>query len=155
MTITVVIVSVASLSKLMSPSSDADDHYGIDDDRFTINSLSATSTEPGNMILTWDEADPVPSRYRVTWGMPDQEITFDAVANADLTEQPSFLFRGLTPGEVYRAWVQAEYERADDGTIHLGPWSPPVEVIASGIPSDTKSPEQRETAVIQTTDNVD
>ena len=104
--------------------------------------VTVVSSEPGQINVTWDEANPTPTDYWVTWKkstarwpsyMDDNTVEG---GNAFPTET-SYTVSDLEEGTAYGVRVRARYYDANDNLTESGPWSdPPVEVtVSSQLPS--------------------
>ena len=78
--------------------------------RGAITGLTATSPQPGTLLVTWDLADPEPSDYRVMWhkeGEPTPSWR-DTDRNA-YTSAENYTITGLEEDTRYRVLVRARY----------------------------------------------
>ena len=78
--------------------------------RGSITGLTASSPEPGSLLLAWDVADPEPSDYRVVWHKVDEPFPTwrDADRNA-YTSFESYTITDLEEDAEYRVLVRARY----------------------------------------------
>ena len=90
--------------------------------RGSITGLSASSPEPGSLLVAWDLADPQPSDYRVVWHKVDEPFPTwrDADRNA-YTPSESYTITDLEEDAEYRVLVRARYL----APAHRPPWSGP------------------------------
>ena len=104
--------------------------------------VTLTSTNPGELAITWDAPSRAPTDYRVTWKKSDgkwpsykNDNTVDS-GNAFPTGT-SHTVSDLEEGTEYSVRVRARYYDANDNLTESGPWSdPPVEVtVSSQLPS--------------------
>ena len=88
--------------------------------RGSITGLSASSPEPGSLLVVWDLADPEPSDYRVVWHKVDEPFPTwrDADRNA-YTPSESYTITDLEEDAEYRVLVRARYLEP----AHRPPWS--------------------------------
>ena len=82
----------------------------------TIPSLTLASSEPGQLVITWETADPKPTDYRPIWGN-----VYPASDETTLTP------RSLSRGKAYKVQPQVRNHN-EDRSFHLwsGPWTPTI-----------------------------
>ena len=90
-----------------------------------IHNLSATSTTPGEIEITWDAASPTPTDYRVAWAKKDEKFRSytDTEWNAFPTST-SYILAGMEESVEYKVIVRSRYFKPG-GTrpTSSGPWS--------------------------------
>ena len=97
----------------------------------TIPSLTLDSTEPGQLIITWETPDPAPTDYRLRWA----PATGDFLSYKDdneaergnlypLRDVTTLTLNNLTPGDSYKVQIRSRYYNADR-SVHesSGPWT--------------------------------
>ena len=91
--------------------------------RGAVTGLTALSTAPHTLSITWNAVDPEPSDYRVMWAKEgdDPPTWRDKRRNAYPTTT-SHTVTGLAAGKEYRLWVRARYNKGDYAS---SPWSGP------------------------------
>ena len=100
-------------------------------ERGAIPSLTLHSTEPGQLIITWETPDPAPTDYRLRWA-PTSE-SFLSYRDDNETQRGNFYPLGdvttltldnLTPGDSYKVQMRSRYYNADR-SVHesSGPWT--------------------------------
>ena len=111
----------------------------------SIENLRLSSENPGELTITWDLPEPVPSDYRISWAEENlKHLSFKAENEADRgNEYPqgattSITLTGLTEGATFKIRVRARYETGDSGS---GPWSGPWSTTTTGTVSETPVPE--------------
>ena len=106
-------------------------HLMAQEDQGTIPGLTLTSASAGELVISWNNPEPAPSDYRISWAPTSkQHIGWQEDNEADRgnaypegTER-SFTVTGLPAGEDYKVRMRARYnagQYADD------PWSGPWE----------------------------
>ena len=90
----------------------------------SITNLTLSSDEPGDLWIRWDEADPVPEQYRITWARADEDFHPWTEDNWNYWHDDNARhFSSLDRGESYKFKVRAVYKPAD-AAPWSGPWSP-------------------------------
>ena len=100
-------------------------------ERGAIPSLNLASSEPGQLVITWESPDPAPTDYRVRWA----PATGGFLSYKDVNEVERgnlYPLRGvttltldnLTPGDSYKVQIRSRYYNADR-SVHepSGPWT--------------------------------
>ena len=103
--------------------------------------LQLSSTNPGELTISWDAPDPAPSDYRVIWAKQDLDFpSYKAANEANRgNEYPggtetSITLTGLAKGETFRAQMRARYT---SGGQNDGPWSGPLtEIVTTRVKDD-------------------
>ena len=100
-------------------------------ERGAIPSLTLHSTEPGQLIITWETPDPAPTDYRLRWA-PTSE-SFLSYRDDNETQRGNFYPLGdvttltldnLTPGDSYKVQMRSRYYNADRSVRESsGPWT--------------------------------
>ena len=111
----------------------------------SIENLRLSSENPGELTITWDLPEPVPSDYRISWAEENLKyLSFKAENEADRGndypegETTSITLTGLTEGATFKVRMRARYETGGSGN---GPWSGPWSTLATGTVSETPTPE--------------
>ena len=105
-----------------------------------ITGVTLTSTNPGELAITWDAPSRAPDDYRVTWKKSDgkwpsykNDNTVDG--GNGFPTGTSHTVTGLEEGTEYSARVRARYHDGDGNITESGPWSdPPVELTIAALP---------------------
>ena len=101
-------------------------------ERGAIPSLTLDSNEPGQLVITWETSDPVPTDYRIRWanasmGFPSYNAPNEPERGNShpAGDANTLTLDNLTPGENYKVQIRARYYNADR-TVHerSGPWTP-------------------------------
>ena len=96
-----------------------------------IPSLRLVSNEPGQLVITWETPDPVPTDYRIRWanasmGFPSYNAPNEPERGNShpAGDANTLTLDNLTPGENYKVQIRARYYNADR-TVHerSGPWT--------------------------------
>ena len=98
-----------------------------------ITGVTVTSTNPGELAITWDAPSRAPDDYRVTW--KKSTARWPSYRNENTVEGGNAFPTGtshtvsdLEEGTEYSVRVRARYYDANDNLTESGPWSdPPVE----------------------------
>ena len=100
-------------------------------ERGAIPSLTLHSTEPGQLIITWETPDPAPTDYRLRWA-PTSE-NFLSYRDDNETQRgnlyplggvTSLTLDNLTPGDSYKVQMRSRYYNADRSVRESsGPWT--------------------------------
>ena len=100
-------------------------------ERGAIPSLTLHSTEPGQLIITWETPDPAPTDYRVRWA-PTSENFLSYRDDNETQRGNLYPLRGvttltldnLTPGDNYKVQMRSRYYNADRSVRESsGPWT--------------------------------
>ena len=96
-----------------------------------IPSLTLHSTEPGQLIITWETPEQAPTDYRISWanssmGFPSYNSPNEAERGnvyPDVSEN-TLTLNNLTPGDSYKVQIRSRYYNADR-SVHesSGPWT--------------------------------
>ena len=100
-------------------------------ERGAIPSLALASSEPGQLVITWETPDPQPTDYRIRWAQTS--MSFLSYKDSNQAERGNLYPGGdaatltlndRTPGESYRVQIRARYYNADR-SVHKssGPWT--------------------------------
>ena len=100
-------------------------------ERGAIPSLNLASSEPGQMVITWETPDPAPMDYRIRWANTD--LGWPSWSGTNETERAneypiggvtSLTLNNLTPGDSYKVQMRSRYYNADR-SVHesSGPWT--------------------------------
>ena len=111
----------------------------------SIENLRLSSENPGELTITWDLPEPVPSDYRISWAEENlKHLSFKVDNVSDRGneypegETTSITLTGLTEGATFKIRMRARYETEDSGS---GPWSGPWSTMTTGTVSETPVPE--------------
>ena len=97
----------------------------------TIPSLTLHSSEPGQLVITWETPDPAPTDYRLRWTPTNENfLSYRDVNEVErgnlypLGGVTSLTLNNLTPGESYKVQMRSRYYNADR-SVHesSGPWT--------------------------------
>ena len=100
-------------------------------ERGAIPSLNLASSEPGQLVITWETPDPAPTDYRIRWANTD--LGWPSWSGTNETERAneyplggvtSLTLNNLTPGDSYKVQIRSRYYNADR-SVHesSGPWT--------------------------------
>ena len=100
-------------------------------ERGTIPSLNLASTEPGQLIITWETPDPAPTDYRLTWAPTSENFLSYRDDNETqrgnlypLGDVNTLTLNNLTPGDSYKVQMRSRYYNADRSVRESsGPWT--------------------------------
>ena len=96
-----------------------------------IPSLALESSEPGQLVITWEPPDSQPTDYRVRWAPTSADFLSYRDDNEaqrgnlyPLSDVNTLTLNTLTPGEEYKVQMRSRYYNADR-SVHesSGPWS--------------------------------
>ena len=99
-----------------------------------IQGLSLASSEPGQMVVTWEIPETTPTNYRISWAQ--SSLSFPSYKDTNVPEkgtlyplgsETTLTLNNLTPGVDYKIKMRARYYN-EDRSEHLssGPWTDPV-----------------------------
>ena len=101
----------------------------------TINNLSLTTISPGELTITWDTPNPVPSDYRLRWAEESLDFLSHSAPNeanrgSDYPEDQdtSITLTDLTKGSTFKVQIRTRYTSGGDND---GPWSGPWTTAAT------------------------
>ena len=100
-------------------------------ERGAIPSLNLASSEPGQLVITWETPDPAPTDYRIRWANTD--LGWPSWSGTNETERAneyplggvtSLTLNNLTPGDSYKVQIRSRYYNANR-SVHesSGPWT--------------------------------
>ena len=100
-------------------------------ERGTIPSLNLASSEPGQLVITWETPDPAPTDYRVRWAPTNENfLSYKDVNEVErgnlypLGGVTSLTLNNLTPGDSYKVQMRSRYYNADRSVRESsGPWT--------------------------------
>ena len=124
--LTILAVTILATSAMTAP---APAHAQAGND--SIPSLTLHSTEPGQLIITWETPDPAPTDYRLRWANTD--LGWPSWSGTNETERAneyplggvtSLTLNNLTPGDSYKVQMRSRYYNSDR-SVHesSGPWT--------------------------------
>ena len=90
-----------------------------------ITSLTMTSSRPGHLYVSWDQAEPEPTEYRLNWAPEDQPLpAWNSNQGGNLWREGTALdFSNIVnPGVTYKLRMRAIY-RTGPNAPWSGPWS--------------------------------
>ncbi len=97
--------------------------------RGTINNLSLTTISPGELTITWDTPNPVPSDYRLRWAEESLDFLSHSAPNEanrgseyPEAQDTSITLTDLTKGSTFKVQIRTRYTNGGDND---GPWSGP------------------------------
>ena len=100
-------------------------------ERGAIPSLNLASSEPGQLVITWETPDPAPTDYRIRWA-PTSENFLSYRDDNETQRGNLYPLRGvntltldnLTPGDSYKVQMRSRYYNADRSVRESsGPWT--------------------------------
>ena len=100
-------------------------------ERGAIPSLNLASTEPGQLVITWETPDPAPTDYRVRWAPTNENfLSYRDVNEVErgnlypLGDVTTLTLDNLTPGDSYKVQMRSRYYNADRSVRESsGPWT--------------------------------
>ena len=100
-------------------------------ERGAIPSLTLHSSEPGQLIITWETPDPAPTDYRLTWAPTSENFLSYRDDNETqrgnlypLGDVTTLTLNNLTPGDSYKVQMRSRYYNADRSVRESsGPWT--------------------------------
>ena len=100
-------------------------------ERGAIPSLTLHSTEPGQLIITWETPDPAPTDYRLRWAPTSENFLSYRDDNEaqrgnlyPLGDVTTLTLDNLTPGDSYKVQMLSRYYNADRSVRESsGPWT--------------------------------
>ena len=100
-------------------------------ERGAIPSLNLASSEPGQMVITWETPDPAPTDYRLRWAPTSENFLSYRDDNEaqrgnlyPLGGVTSLTLNNLTPGDSYKVQMRSRYYNADRSVRESsGPWT--------------------------------
>ena len=100
-------------------------------ERGAIPSLTLHSTEPGQLIITWETPDPAPTDYRLRWAPTSENFLSYRDDNETqrgnlypLGDVTTLTLNNLTPGDSYKVQMRSRYYNADRAVRESsGPWT--------------------------------
>ena len=96
-----------------------------------IPSMALASGEPGQLTITWETPNPVPTDYRLMWantnlGFPSYKNPNEAQRANEypLGDVTTLTLSNLTPGDSYKVKIRSRYYNADRTVRESsGPWT--------------------------------
>ena len=100
-------------------------------ERGAIPSLTLHSSEPGQLVITWETPDPAPTDYRVRWAPTNENFLSYRDDNEaqrgnlyPLGGVTTLTLDNLTPGDSYKVQMRSRYYNADRAVRESsGPWT--------------------------------
>ena len=100
-------------------------------ERGTIPSLNLASSEPGQMVITWETPDPAPTDYRIRWSPTNAKFLSYKVDNEaqrgnlyPLGGVNTLTVNNLTPGDSYKVHMRSRYYEGEHSDNRWsGPWT--------------------------------
>ena len=111
------------------------------EDTKAVQNLQASSSQPGEIAVTWDAPSSAPRDYRINWA-PDGE-NFPSRRNSSGNAFPtsaSYTITGLDQGVTYKIRVRARYDGPNGG------WAPVVRATVASAPTATPTSTATATA---------
>ena len=100
-------------------------------ERGAIPSLNLTSSEPGQLVISWETPAPEPTDYRIRWANTD--LGWPSWSGTNETERANeyplgdvttLTLNNLTPGDSYKVQMRSRYYNADRAVRESsGPWT--------------------------------
>ena len=115
-----------------------------------IDTFTLESTNPGEIVVSWQAPSPSPSDYRVSWTPDEQDYVSWRDSNEDHRgnsypdgDATSMTLTGLSEGTQYKVLIRARYRTGQHAN---NPWSGPwnektVTVASQPEPAATSTPE--------------
>ena len=101
-------------------------------ERGAIPSLNLASSEPGQLVITWETPEPAPTDYRLSWAY--SSLGFLSYKDANETQRANVYPAGddttltlnnLSPGQDYKVLLRARYYDGEHSASRWsGPWAP-------------------------------
>ena len=92
------------------------------EDTKAIHNLGLESTEPGELVVTWEAPTEAPTDYRVIWARVGESfLTWTDLSGNAYPTSPTSTVTGLDEGVRYKVKVRARYSGIGDG--RPGSWS--------------------------------
>ena len=116
-------------------------HGQSDNERGALPDLEASSTNPGELTISWGTPAPPPSDFRIAWARND--LDFLSYSDAPETHRGnqypdgdtrSITITGLTVGETYKVQGVARYK---SGGENDAPWSGPWSAMVTAVITDS------------------
>ena len=100
-------------------------------ERGAIPSLNLASSEPGQLVISWESPDPAPTDYRLTWAPTSENFLSYRDDNETqrgnlypLGDVTTLTLNNLTPGDSYKVQMRSRYYNADRSVRESsGPWT--------------------------------
>ena len=130
---TILAVAILATSAMTAPA-EAQDPDG------SINNLLVSSPNPGQLLITWDSPEEVPTDYRVRWAPSNQDYLSYSEDNTSergsaYPEALTFTVDNLPAGIEYKVQVRARYYDGDNtDSPWSGPWTDEATVTISSPP---------------------
>ena len=110
-----------------------------------VSGVRLSSDAPGELTIVWDESDPTPTDYRVTWALAEEGgvgwgwLTFSAENEADRGNAyptgTTLTLSGLGGGVEYKVQLRARYYDGDNAQSPVsGPWTDAVQLRVRAEP---------------------
>ena len=100
-------------------------------ERGAIPSLTLHSSEPGQLVISWESPEPAPTDYRLTWAPTSENFLSYRDDNETqrgnlypLGDVTTLTLNNLTPGDSYKVQMRSRYYNADRSVRESsGPWT--------------------------------
>ena len=119
-------------------------------ERGTIPSFTMTSSQPGQLVISWETPDQAPTDYRIRWAKASLNfLSWNGANEAERANvdqdgsETTLTLDGLTPGQNYKVQMRARYYNADR-SVHesSGPWTDTVtRTVLDNPPEAPEAPE--------------
>ena len=120
------LASMVFMGSALTGTAQAQDEHG------AIPSLNLASSEPGQLVISWETPEQAPTDYRIRWANTD--LGWPSWSGTNETERAneyplggvtSLTLNNLTPGDSYKVQMRSRYYNADR-SVHesSGPWTP-------------------------------
>ena len=119
------LASMVFMGSALTGTAQAQDEHG------AIPSLNLASSEPGQLVISWETPEQAPTDYRIRWANTD--LGWPSWSGTNETERAneyplggvtSLTLNNLTPGDSYKVQMRSRYYNADR-SVHesSGPWT--------------------------------
>ena len=112
-------------------------------DHGVIQGLSLASSEPGQLVVTWEIPETTPTDYRISWAQ--SSLSFPSYNDSNgpqkgnlspLGSETTLTLDNLTPGVDYKIHMRARYYNADRSEhLSSGPWTDASDPTGQGPPA--------------------
>ena len=112
-------------------------------ERGAIPSLNLASSEPGQLVITWETPDPAPTDYRLRWAPTSENfLSYRDVNEVErgnlypLGDVNTLTLNNLTPGDSYKVQMRSRYYNANRSVRESsGPWTAATQRVKDHPPA--------------------